>query len=256
MCRVSVVKVLPVQSSARASSIGRPVRCSLVRLAMFPWRSAGIVIVLLLGGCSATPVSEEFRSAYAGARDALEAGDYITAVTRYEDLLPALGDDRIGTAARLDYAHALLRAGQPERALAVARELEALDSDPAVSGRAALVAAIAEHESAERIVAQGAPYEEAQARARAAFRRLDHLVRYRPQSDPEGLLVARMRKLRETLAELEIAQVRAELEADSAGVAAQRAAYVLREFADTAAVTNAQDLLQRALGEDHSMEAQ
>ena len=217
---------------------------------MFPWRSACIVIVLLLGGCSAAPVSEEFRSAYASARDVLEAGDYTTALTRYKDLLPALGNDRIGTAVRLDYANALLRAGHPDRALTIAREIETLDSDPVASGRAALVAAIAEHESTERIVAQGAPYEEAHARARAAFRRLDHMLRYRSQFDPEGILIVRMRMLRETLAELEVAQMRAEFEADATGVAAQRAAYVLREYADTATVTNARDLLQRTLSYD------
>ena len=219
---------------------------------MFPWRFAGIVAILLLGGCSVAPVSEEFRSAYASARDALEAGDFSAAVKRYEDLLPVLAEDRIGSAVRLEYANALLRDGQFDRALAVARELEILDSDPARSGRAALVAAVAEHQRVERMVARGAPYEEVQARARAAFRRLDQVQRHRPQYDPEGVLVARMRKLRETLAEMEITQVRAELDADSAGVAAQRAAYVLREFGDTAAAANAQDLIRRALGEDRS----
>ena len=162
---------------------------------------------------------------------------------RYKVLLPTLGDDRIGVAVRLDYASALLRAGLPDRAMTVAREIEIIDVDPSLSLHASLIAAIAEHEAVERMVAQGAPYEEAQSRARAAFRSLEHVVRHDTQFDPEAVLIERMRRLRETLAGLEISQLRAELEANTTAAAAARAAYVLREFGDTDAVDNARALL-------------
>ena len=204
-----------------------------------------VAALLLLGGCGAAPVSEELRSGYASARDALEAGDYPDAVRRYEDLRATAGGD-VGVAIRLDYAHALLRAGEPERALAMAHEVEALEPGFAGIGHAKLVAAIAKHELAERALVRGAPYEEARARARDAYGSLDRVLRSYPQYDPEGVLIARMRKLRETLAELEIEQLRAELEAGANRLASERAAYILREFADAAAVADARALLGRA----------
>jgi len=204
-----------------------------------------VAALFLLSGCATTPVPGEFRSAYAVARDALEAGDYPEAVRRYEDLRAA-ADNKVGIAVRLDYAHALLRAGEPERALAAAREVETLEPGYVAAGHAKSVAAVAEHEIAERTLARGAPYEETRARARAAFRSLASVLQSYPQYDPEGALIARMRKLREMLAELEIEQLRADLEAGATGVAAERAAYVLREFGDTAAIENARLLVGRA----------
>ena len=169
---------------------------------VFAWCFVGIVTVLVLGGCGTVPISDDFRLGYERARGALEAGDYATALRHYEHLLPEVDNGPIGAAVRLDYAHTLLRAGQHDQALRVAREIEALDSSPAVSGHAALVAAIAEHAAAERLMVLGAPYEETKSRARAAFRSLELVLRHRPQFDPEGVLMVRMRRLRETLAQL------------------------------------------------------
>ncbi len=204
-----------------------------------------VAALFLLSGCATTPVPVEFRSAYAVARDALEAGDYPEAVRRYEDLRAA-ADNKVGIAVRLDYAHALLRAGEPERALAAAREVETLEPGYAAAGHAKSVAAVAEHEIAERTLARGAPYEETRARARAAFRSLASVLQSYPQYDPEGALIARMRKLREMLAELEIEQLQADLDAGATGVAAERAAYVLREFGDTSAAAEARELFGHA----------
>ena len=203
----------------------------------------GIMVALFLGGCVATPVSQETRLAYQDARDALDAGDYPVAVRRYERLLLSVGGGAVGTMMSLEYAHALLRANKPERALAVAREIEVRGSGSATVGPARLVAAVAEHELAERMVARAAPYEKARARARAAFRRLGDVLSNYPQYDPDGILIVRMRRLRELLAELEIEQLRTEMEA---GIAGGRAAYILSEFSDTAAVAAAHELIRRA----------
>ena len=202
-----------------------------------------VLAVLLLSGCAPVLISQETRLVYKDARDALEAGDYSAAVRRYEEILSEAGHGPIGISVGLEYAHALLRAHKPERALAVAREIEIRGTDPATVGRARLVAAVAAHELAERAVAQGAPYEEARARARAAFRRLGDASSSHPQFDPEGILVPRMRSLRELLAELEIEQLRADLKTGDAG---DRAVYILREFGDTAAVADARSLILRA----------
>ena len=209
-------------------------------------RCLSITVALLLAGCAATPVSQEFRLAYGSARGALETGDYPAAIRLYEDLLAGSRDDATGIAVRLDYAHALLRAGEPDRALQAARRIAALSPGSSAAGNAKLVAAVAEHEISERALARGAPYEEAQAQAQAALRSLRLVSRGRPNYDSGGVLTDRMRRLRERLAELEIAQLHADLESDSAAAAADRAAYILREFADTAAAADAQALLRRS----------
>ena len=207
-------------------------------------RLLGFAVALLLAGCAATPVSHESRLAYDRARDALEAGDYPTAVNLYENLVAHSSNDSIGFAVRRDYAHALLRAGQPDRALEVAREIATLHPHSGAIGQAKLVAAVAEHEIADRAHARGAPYEEAHTRATAAFRSLDYVLRNHSQYDPEGVLIVRMRKLRETLAVLEVTQLRADLGAGRTRAAAKRAAYLMQEFGDTAAVNEAQTLLR------------
>ena len=208
--------------------------------------SLGTGIVVTLSGCAGTPEAGISKSAYAGAREALEAGDYAGAVARYSSLLPQTDDDRIGIAVRLELAHALLRAQEPERALTVARELEALDPDPTTYANVKLVAAVAEHERAERAVARNSPYDEARALARAALGSMDAIVRDRPQYDPEGVLIPRIRKVRETLAELEIAQLRLDMQKSMNSSAATRAAYIEREFSDTTAAADAHELLRRA----------
>lgn len=209
-------------------------------------RVAGTVAALVLSGCAATPKPGISMSAYSDARDALDTGDYAGAVSRYGSLLPQAGDDRIGIAVRLELAHALLRAHEPERALTVARDLEALDLDPATYANVKLVAAVAEHERAERAVASNSPYDEARVLARDALRSMDAIVRGHPQYDPEDVLIPRIREVRETLAELEIAQLRLELQKSTNSSAATRAAYIEREFSDTVAAADALELLRRA----------
>ena len=208
-------------------------------------QGTGIGVALVLIGCAATPEAGISKSAYAGARDALEAGDYAGAVARYSSLLPQADDDRIGIAVRLELAHALLRAREPERALTVARELEALDPDPTTYANVKLVAAVAEHERAERAVARNSPYDEARALARAALRSMDSIARDHPHYDPEGVLIPRIGKLRETLADLELRQVRAELQAGDSAAASERVSRLLREFADTDAAVDARTLIDQ-----------
>ena len=212
---------------------------------VFSSYGTGIGVALMLGGCATTPEAGILKSAYAGARGALEAGDYVGAVARYNSLLPHADDDRLGIAVRLELAHALLRAREPERALTVARELEALDPDPTTYANVKLVAAVAEHESAERAVARNSPYDEAQALARAALRSMDSISRDHPHYDPEGVLIPRIRKVRETLADLELRQVRADLQAGDTEAASERVSRLLREFANTNAAVHARTLIDQ-----------
>ena len=65
--------------------------------------------------------------------------------------------------------------------------------------------------------------------------------------DIGGVPKMRMRELHERLAHLEIEQLHADLVTDSDAVAAGRAAEILREFADTAAIAEAMNLLRRTI---------
>ena len=210
-------------------------------------RSVPIAALLLLAGCAATPAPQEFRLAYDSARNALEAGSYPDAIRLYEGLIARSGQDTVIDAVRLDYAHALLRAGRSDGALRVAREIVERDPQSRAAGHAKVVAAVAEHELAELSLAEGVPYEVARTRARVAYRSLGLVLRDHPTYDSAGVLTIRMRQLRERLASLEIAQLHADLVAESDAMAADRAADILREYAGTAAVAEARELLRRTI---------
>ena len=208
--------------------------------------SLATVVGVLAAGCATQPASGEFQSAYGNARDALEAGDYESALDLYAALLPIAGSERLEITVRLDYAHALLRAGRFDSALAEARGIEALGPDAETSGRVDVVVAVADHEIAERVVGRDVHYETKRASAQAAFRSLDRALRNDPRLDPEGVLIIRMSKVREMLAALEIEQLRTNLEAGATAVAKERAANILRDFGDTTAASDARTLLRRA----------
>ena len=237
-------RLLGCESAAKQRGVQavptRPVRQTLAAC------SLATFVGVLAAGCATQPVSEEFRSAYGNARDALEAGDYESALGLYAALLPIAGSERLEITVRLDYAHALLRAGRFDRALVEARGIEALGPDTETSGRVDVVVAVAEHEIAERVVGRDVHYETKRASVQAAFRSLDHALRNDPRLDPEGVLIIRMRKVREMLAALEIEQLRTNLEVGATAVARSRAANILRDFGDTTAVSDARTLLRRA----------
>lgn len=110
---------------------------------------------LLLASCEAagTLAGGGGRSDYLVARQALETGNYDLAVRRYASLMQGL-DPVTATRVQLEYAHALLRVGRNEDAIAAADMLVA-GSESSIRASALAVRGTARHEAARARLAQG-----------------------------------------------------------------------------------------------------
>jgi len=206
------------------------------------------VALLALSGCVAQPSSQLARD-YDGARDALEAGDTANAVQRYARLVADYGDTAYGPGFEVEYAHALLRAHMADRAMAVARAAEARATGE-VLGRARMIGALAAADLAEAEIAKNSPRAQADRAIRTAFQALGETVARHPDIDPQGLMLARMRQLKEHMARLELASLADEHEAGQTDRARARAHYILDHYGDTDAVLAAHPVLKGILA-DH-----
>lgn len=146
--------------------------------------------VLVLGSCgvSAPPGGAmNFRSQYATARNALEAGKYGQAQRAYARLLPQAGP--LTPRLRLEYAHSYLRAGEYASAASEARAVAVTETG---AGRSAALAVIgaAEHEIGLALLSQGKTAS-GQTHLAAAGAALGELLAEHPELDPLGSLAGR-----------------------------------------------------------------
>jgi tetratricopeptide (TPR) repeat protein len=150
----------------------------------------GIMIglsVLALAACEPGAISDgaDFQRRYDGARAALEQGNYDLAARNYAALIPSAGPH--APRMRLEYAHALLRAGRLDEAASVAG---ALAREQTGSNRAAALAVegTALHESALADMRAGRPAQDKLRRADAA---LSEMLRLDASLDPLGAMQSR-----------------------------------------------------------------
>jgi thioredoxin-like negative regulator of GroEL len=153
-------------------------------------RKSGILLglsALALAACEPGAIGKDtdFQRNYDRARTALEQGNYELAARNYAALIPAAGPH--APRMRLEYAHALLRAGRHDEAAAVAG---ALARDQKGSNRAAAlaVAGTALHESALADMRAGRPAPDKLRRADAA---LAEMLQIDPSLDPLGAMQSR-----------------------------------------------------------------
>lgn len=201
--------------------------------------------LIALGACT-SPAPSGLKTDYDAARDALEAGDTTNAITRYERLIAEYGSSDYGVTFAIEYAHALRQAGQPDRAIAIARQAEARAHGPQL-GRARMIAALAAADLADAAVSTGAPRSEADAAIRSAFQALGETVRQHPEADPQGVMLVRMRTLREDMAVLELDALNETRQAGNTARAQAHARYILDNYGDTDAVLAAHQSLKTAI---------
>ena len=190
-------------------------------------------VILTLSACGGAPAPEALQSDYAAARAATEAGNLAEAADAYRRLIGQYSETRFGPSLRLEYAYVLLYADDVAGAKREAEAVLTGQTDPETRARAELVAAIAAHEQVKVFLASRPGYERAMTAARATYARLEGVARDIPEIDPDNVILARLRALREDIAGLELQKMRAEIAAGQIAIAAERAAYILSEFGDT-----------------------
>ncbi len=164
------------------------------------FRAALVAFVAFVAGCTAPDADGAgFRAEYQAARAALEAGDYGLAAERYGRLVAAGGP--LAPRLRLEYAHALLRADDPDGAAREARLLAAGQSGAARAAALAVLGA-AEHERARRAMAEGDFGPGTEAALLAARAALDEALAGDWGVDPLGGLAARRAAIGSDLARL------------------------------------------------------
>lgn len=165
----------------------------------FALKFVGLVaVVAVLAGCEAGAIGEgaEFQRKYAGARKALEEGNYDLAARNYAALIPSAGP--LAPRLRLEYAHALLRAGRNDEAAKVAGDLAAGQQG---SNRAAAlaVAGTALHESALADMQAGRAGAEVTAKLRRADAALAEMLSLDAALDPLGAMESRRAEIARSL---------------------------------------------------------
>lgn len=154
-----------------------------------------------LTACEPGVVSDgaSFQRNYASARRALEAGNYESAIRSYAALIPNAGpfEPRL----RLEYAHALLRAGRYDEAAEVA---DVLAGGLQGGDRAAALAVsgTARHESALSDIRSGTAGPGTVTKLRGADAALTEVIATDPDLDPLGAMTSRRADIRRELAQL------------------------------------------------------
>lgn len=155
-------------------------------------------MTVMLAGCEAGAISEgaDFQRKYSGARKALEEGNYDLAARNYAALIPSAGP--LSPRLRLEYSHALLRAGRYDEAAEVAGKLA---SELKGSNRAAAlaVAGTALHESAIAQIQAGQSGAEMTDRLQRADAALEEMLSLDPSLDPLGAMQSRRAEIARSL---------------------------------------------------------
>jgi len=189
----------------RASLIGLPQsrvarklpESELLMPVLFRLRTVALIFVVLATASCQMETSSVvnrvgFKANYLVARAALEKGQYLKAERGYASLLKKAGplEPRI----RLEYAHALLRAGKYEKASGEARVVA---SQLEGRGRSAALAvqATADQEIARAAINRGVADADAVQRLVSAKGAFDELLSKHPDLDPLGALALRRRTI-------------------------------------------------------------
>ncbi|WP_294606260.1 hypothetical protein [uncultured Roseovarius sp.] len=158
-------------------------------------------VLMALAACEPGTISEgnTFQRKYSTARKALEAGNYDTAINGYALLIPQSGP--LEPRMRLEYSHALLRAGRYDQAAQVA---DALANTRKGSDRAAALAVsgAAKHESALSDISAGTTGPQTVAKLRAADAAMAEVMALDPDLDPLGAMASRRDDIRQELKNL------------------------------------------------------
>jgi len=151
-----------------------------------------------LAGCEAGAISEgaDFQRKYSGARKALEEGNYDLAARDYAALIPSAGP--LAPRLRLEYAHALLRAGRNDEAAQVAGDLAA-GQEGANRAAALAVEGTALHESALAAMQAGRSGAEVNDRLRRADAALSEMLSLDASLDPLGAMQSRRAEIARSL---------------------------------------------------------
>lgn len=159
------------------------------------------ILIFGLTACEPGMVSKgnDFQRKYSAARQSLEQGNYDNAIRSYEALLPNAGP--LEPRLRLEYAHALLRAGRFEEAAQVAG---ALANGSSGSARAAALAVqgTALHESAILDMRGGATGPATVALLRTADAALQEMLALDAGMDPLGTMASRRVEIAQELKRL------------------------------------------------------
>lgn len=143
--------------------------------------------VLLSCAQTAGTGQQDFEKQYNTARSALEKGNFAAAGKMYARMLPTAGplNDRI----ELEYAHAMLRAGEFDQAAQMAARIAA---DAGSDGRAAAlsVKGTADHEMGLRLLRDG-DRSNGTVRLKAAQKSIEEVLKAHPDFDPLGALAGR-----------------------------------------------------------------
>ena len=152
-------------------------------------RGAWLALVFVLGSCAdGSGVGQKgFQQQYAVARDALERGLYVRATEHYSELIPKSGP--LAPRLKLEYAHALLRAGKFSDASAHAGALAASQQGTARSAALA-VHGTAEHEMGLAAIAVG-DHTAGRHHFLKATSALGEMLANDPELDPLGAMAGR-----------------------------------------------------------------
>lgn len=222
-----------------------------LRLTMM--RAAALCLAgLLLAGCDGLPGLDRSASSatptgpndYVLARAAAEDQNYPVAIANYARVLDAYPKGTTGAEVRLEFAKVLLFADQPQRALMVLEQVPEITRNREMRGRAIILSVIAEHVLLEAYLAEHPPYLAARDRARAMYEKMEAVYDTHGKYDADAIIPARIRVLRESLAEMELREMQAEYDRGDHNIAAQRARYIINQFPDTEAVKRNMDVLQ------------
>ncbi|MFB9148692.1 hypothetical protein [Roseovarius ramblicola] len=151
-----------------------------------------------LSACEAGAISDgaSFQRKYSGARKALEEGNYDLAARNYAALIPSAGP--LAPRLRLEYAHALLRAGRNDEAAQVAGDL-ASGLEGGDRAAALAVAGTALHESALADMQAGRSGTEVSDRLRRADAALAEMLSLDASLDPLGAMQSRRAEIARSL---------------------------------------------------------
>ncbi|WP_417726335.1 tetratricopeptide repeat protein [Roseovarius sp.] len=149
-----------------------------------------LIVLMALAACEPGTISKgaDFQRNYSVARKALEQGNYDSAIRSYAVLIQNAGP--LEPRLRLEYAHALLRAGRYDEAAQIANGLAAGTTG---SGRAAALAVsgTAQHESALADLSAGRTGASTLAKLRAADAALKEMLSIDAGLDPLGAMASR-----------------------------------------------------------------
>lgn len=208
-------------------------------------------VFAILAGCDAMPLGQ--RSAaptaiagpdqYSLARAAAEDGNFNAAIAGYQKVLEEYPRGKDGAEVRLEFANVLLYADKPGQVLQVVAQVPEMSRSKELRGRAKILEAIAKHSQVEAYLAGNPAYEPALNRSRGVYQLMVDTYSKYSKYDVEGIIPARLRILRESLARLEIRKMQSERAKGDKATASQRAQYIQLEFGDTDTVRENVQLL-------------